>query len=167
VFRYFSGFCLENEEELFEQFLKKKDFNVAGFSYGAIKAFKYALNSETRINTLQLFSPAFFQDESEEFKKSQIKLFSKNKDTYTKIFFKNISQGKNLNKYFNLGSEKELEELLFFTWEEDDFKILEDKGIEIEVYLGGLDKIIMAQNAYDFFKKFTRVYYFKEKGHIL
>ncbi len=167
MFRYFSGFCLENEEELFGQFLKKKEFNVSGFSYGAIKAFKYALSVKTRINTLQLFSPAFFQDKTTEFKESQIKLFEKNKDTYTKIFFKNISQGKNLNKYFNLGKEKELEELLLFIWKESDFKILEEKGIEIEVYLGGQDKIIMAQNAYDFFKKFAIVYYFKEKGHIL
>lgn len=59
--RYFSGFCFQNEEALFEPYLIKSDFTVAGFSYGAIKAMEYAFTCKTRIDTLQLFSPAFFK----------------------------------------------------------------------------------------------------------
>ena len=50
---YFSGFCLHDEEALFERFLMRNDFCVAGFSYGAIKALNYALTSQKRIDTLQ------------------------------------------------------------------------------------------------------------------
>jgi predicted esterase len=75
---YFSGFCFQNEQILFENFLLKNDFTVAGFSYGAIRAFEYALKNRHRIDTLQLFSPAFFQDKSESFKKLQLLAFQKN-----------------------------------------------------------------------------------------
>lgn len=42
-----------------------------------------------------------------------------------------------------------------------------DKGIKIEVYLGGVDKIIDSSKAREFFKNFATVYYIKEKGHLL
>lgn len=69
--KFFSGFCLANEQELFAPYLIRSDFTVAGFSYGAIKALKYAITCNERIDTLQLFSPAFFQDKDAKFKKLQ------------------------------------------------------------------------------------------------
>ena len=58
---YFSGFSLNNEQDIFQDIINKSDFTVSGFSYGAIKAFDYVLNCNTRVDTLQLISPAFFQ----------------------------------------------------------------------------------------------------------
>nr|WP_275856258.1 hypothetical protein [Sulfurimonas sp. MAG313] len=70
--KFYSGFSLSNDEILFKDYLKYSDYTVAGFSYGAIKAFEMALTSKTRIDTLQLFSPAFFQE-----KKRKIQAYAK------------------------------------------------------------------------------------------
>ena len=78
---FFSGFCFEDECELFDDYLIQNDFTVAGFSYGAIKAFKYVLNSSFRVDKLQLFSPAFFQNFDEKFKRTQLMYFKKDEDS--------------------------------------------------------------------------------------
>ena len=75
--KYFSGFCFFEESELFEEYLIKNDFTFYGFSYGAIKAFEEALNSQKRVDTLQLFSPAFFQNYDDKFKRTQLMYFKK------------------------------------------------------------------------------------------
>ena len=75
--RFYSGFSLSNDKQLFEPYLKESEFCVAGFSYGAIKAFNDTLNSKTRVDTLQLFSPAFFQDKNEKFKRMQMMYINK------------------------------------------------------------------------------------------
>ena len=67
---FYSGFCFKNECEIFKDYLEIGDFIISGFSYGAIKAFKQALESKTRVDKLQLFSPAFFQTKDEKFKSS-------------------------------------------------------------------------------------------------
>ena len=66
--KYFSGFCFENESEIFDEYLEINDFTVSGFSYGAIKAFEEVLASNKRVDKLQLFSPAFFQSFDKKFK---------------------------------------------------------------------------------------------------
>ena len=58
--KYFSGFSLCNEEELFSDFLEEGEFNVAGFSFGAQNALEYVLSTDKRVDKLQLLSPAFF-----------------------------------------------------------------------------------------------------------
>jgi len=58
---YFNGFSLAKEENLFEDFLLGSEFCVAGFSYGAQKAFEYVYKSSERVDRLILLSPAFFQ----------------------------------------------------------------------------------------------------------
>ena len=58
---YFNGFSLQNEEEHFKAYLSDNDLTIAGFSYGAQKAFEYAYHSKERIDRLILLSPAFFQ----------------------------------------------------------------------------------------------------------
>jgi len=87
--RYFNGFSLKNEQELFSEYLIKNEFAVGGFSYGAIKAFEYVLNSKNRVDTLQLFSPANFSDKDKKFKKiTTYSLSKKSKTLYTKFFKK-------------------------------------------------------------------------------
>ena len=175
ISKFFSGFSLQNEEELFSEYLIDNDFTVSGFSYGATKAFEYALESKKRIDTLQLFSPAFFQAQDKKFKRMQLIFFKKDKNAYCKNFLENIiypsilnkNDSFNINNYFVEGSLKELEELLNYTWEEEKINKVLEKGINIEIYLGEKDKIIDSKAALEFFKKFSTVYFIKEKGHIL
>lgn len=164
--KYFNGFCLSAESELFEQFIDKSDFCVVGFSYGAQRAFEYALTCRDRIDKLQLISPAFFEDKSDKFKKLQTIYFKKNSDEYCKNFISNVSQI-NIDKYFQKGNEKELKELLYYSWSEENLKKLTQKGIEIEVYLGENDKIIDSLHVKNFFQEFATIYYIKNVGHIL
>ncbi len=161
---FFSGFCLDKEQELFYEFLSKSSYEVAGFSLGAIKAYEYSLNTKKRVDTLTLISPAFFLDKDEKFKRVQLLHFKKNSDKYIENFLKNASYPckNHLTKYLKKGSYEELELLLNYKWD----KIL-DKNIDIRVILGEDDKIIDAKEAFDFFKKFARVYLYKGRGHTL
>ena len=167
--KFFSGFCLANEQELFAPYLIRSDFTVAGFSYGAIKALKYALSSTTRIDTLQLFSPAFFQDKDAKFKKLQTLSFSKNSEAYTQNFMQNIvyPSSFDMQPYFKQGSLEELHELLHYTWDEASLRVLKERGINIEVYVGECDTIINAIAVKEFFVPYATVYYYKRVGHIL
>lgn len=166
---YFSGFCFKNESELFNEYLESNDFTVCGFSYGAIKAFEEVLSTNQRVDKLQLFSPAFFQTFDDKFKRTQVMYFKKDANAYVKTFLQNVIYPSNLDisKYFELGTSKQLEELLNYNWSEEKLQELVDKGVKIEVYLGGVDKIIDSSKAKDFFKNFATVYYIKEKGHLL
>jgi len=167
--RFFSGFCLEKEQELFEEYIKDSEFTVCGFSYGAIKAFEYALNSEKRVDTLQLFSPAFFQTQDKKFKRMQLMFFKKDSKAYCDNFLKNVSFPSNISmdNYFTQGSIEQLEELLNFEWDKEKLQTILDKNINIEVYIGEMDKIVDSKSASDFFKNFSTIYYIKNKGHIL
>jgi hypothetical protein len=167
--RYFSGFSLENEKELFSDYLIENDFTVSGFSFGAINAFEYTLSTNKRIDTLQLFSPAFFQLQDKKFKRMQLMFFKKNEFEYCNNFLNNISYGSALdaNSYFKKGTYEQLELLLNYIWEEEKLKEITTRGINIEVYLGSEDKIIDSLKVKNFFTKFATVYYIKEKGHIL
>ena len=166
---YFSGFCFRNESELFNEYLESNDFTVCGFSYGAIKAFEEVLSTNQRVDKLQLFSPAFFQTFDDKFKRTQVMYFKKDANAYVETFLQNVIYPSNLDisKYFELGTSKQLEELLNYNWSEKKLQEVVDKGVKIEVYLGGVDKIIDSSKAKDFFKNFATVYYIKEKGHLL
>ena len=167
--KYFSGFCFFEESELFKDYIIQNDFTVSGFSYGAVKAFEEVLNSNNRVDKLQLFSPAFFQTQNEKFKRTQIMYFKKDANAYCQTFLSNVLSPLDLDisKYFKLGSIEELQELLYYEWSEEKLQKLIEKGVKIEVYLGGNDKIIDASKAQEFFKEFATVYYIKEKGHLL
>jgi len=166
---FYSGFCFFNESELFSEYLIRNDFTISGFSYGAIKAFEEALNSKKRVDKLQLFSPAFFQNFDEKFKRTQILYFNKDENTYIENFLKNVIYPKevDISKYFKKGIAKELEELLFYEWSEEKLQKLVDKGTIIEVYLGENDKIIDSLKVKEFFKNYGTTYYIKNKGHLL
>ena len=165
---FFSGFCLKNEQELFNDYLIKNDFTISGFSYGAQKAFEYSLNSEKRVDLLQLFSPAFFQNKDKKYKRLQLMFFKKDPKEYVDNFLKNCGFTSKLAKsYFELESYEDLESLLNYTWDKEQLQKLIDKGTKIEIYLGADDKIIDSKTVKDFFVEFGEVYYIKEKGHIL
>ncbi|MFA9374747.1 MAG: pimelyl-ACP methyl ester esterase BioV [Poseidonibacter sp.] len=167
--KYFSGFCLCNESELFKDYLEVNDFTVSGFSYGAILAFEEVLNSNQRVDKLQLFSPSFFQTQDKKFIRMQLMFFKKDAKAYCDNFLKNIAYPNKVDtsKYFSQGTYEQLEELLTYKWDEEKLQKLVDRGTKIEVFLGQKDKIIQSDKANDFFVNFATVYYIKEKGHIL
>lgn len=168
---YFSGFCLDNEKELFKEYLEESDFTISGFSYGAIKALnkvKSLITQGKRVDKLQLISPAFFNDKDEKYKRLQMIFFQKDNDLYCKNFLKNCGFDQQLwKKYFSKGTSEELEELLYFKWKNEDLQYLVDKGVLIEVFVGMDDKIINSNSAVVFFKQFADIYSIKNKGHIL
>lgn len=168
--KYFSGFCLENESCLFDSWSQKGDFTVAGFSYGAIKALEYALNCSNRIDKIQLFSPAFFNDKDEKYKRLQLMFFVKDEKSYVNNFLENVKYPSqiDLNLYLSIGKKEELQELLYYHWDSTKLEHLISQGIKIEVYLGEEDKIINSSLARDFFKSCQcEVYFIKNVGHLL
>ncbi len=167
--RFFSGFSLENEKALFSDYIIENDFTVSGFSYGAIQAFEAVYATSERIDLLQLFSPAFFQDKDKKYKRMQLMFFKKDAKAYCENFLKNIAYPSNfdMQTYFKEGNYEALETLLTYEWDEEKIQKLLDRGVRIEVYLGSDDKIIDATKAHEFFKKFATSYYIKRTGHIL
>ena len=168
---YFSGFCLENESELFEEYLIQNDYTLSGFSFGAIQALEFALHSaalDIRIDLIQLFSPSFFNDKDEKYKRMQLIYFKKNSQQYCDNFLKNSGFAEEKSeKYFQMGKYEELNELLNYKWDQNKLQMLINNGTKIEVYLGEKDKIIDSQKALEFFVNFSEVYFIKNKGHIL
>jgi len=167
--KFYSGFCLSNDKGLFTEFLKESDYTIAGFSYGSIKAFEEAKKTKSRVDTLQLFSPAFFQDKTDKFKRMQNMYFAKDKQAYYENFHKSIFLPSKIDTSLKHeeGSAEELEELLSFIWKADELKALQDRGIKIEVYLGSEDKIINAHNAKEFFLPYADTYMINHAGHTL
>lgn len=166
---YFSGFSLEGEKALFDEFLDEGDFTVAGFSYGAQKAFEFACSSRERIEKLILLSPAFFQTQKRSFIRAQLRYFEAGKTAYIEKFLKNTAYPSriDLSGYLAVGSLQDLESLLSYRWEEERLKTLIDRGTRVEVYLGGKDRIVDSRAAFDFFSSFTSTYLIKEAGHLL
>lgn len=167
--KFYSGFSLSNDEQIFEAFLKPSAYCIAGFSFGAIKAFEEALSSKSRIDTLQLFSPAFFQNKSEKFKRTQNMYFSKDKEAYLKNFLSSCFSPAQIDEGVEIkqGSAQDLDKLLSFVWKADELKALQDRGIEIEVYLGSKDKIIDSQAVKEFFLPYATTYMINDAGHTL
>jgi esterase/lipase len=170
---YFNGFALKDEEKFFTEELGeafiKSDFCVAGFSYGAQKAFEYTYNSTKRIDRLVLLSPAFFQNHKNSFIRTQLRYYKADKASYTEEFLKNVVFPSDINLYDNIDTNKyeELEELLSYVWDKEKFLELIARGITIEVYMGAKDKIVNAEKSHEFFSALTTVYLFKNRGHLL
>ena len=167
--KFFSGFCLKNEQKLFSSYIEE-GLVVCGFSRGAQKALDYVLSSSERIDKLQLFSPAFF-NYNQKLINLNLNAFKKDKAAYLRNFLKKAGaeykKGKIIvdNQTIKIDncSEEELIELFTFEWE----KIKLVKKIKIEVYLGEFDKIIALKEAYGFFKNYADVYFIKKANHFL
>ncbi len=169
--KFYSGFSLTQEEYLFEKYISESKYNVCGFSYGAIKALKHVqeqLAKKKRVDTLELFSPAFFQTKSEKFKRLQLISYKKNKELYLKTFLKScfLPYESKILQHVSTRYE-ELEELLYFQWKKEDLLSLAERGVKIEVYLGGEDKIIDVEGAKNFFLEVACVTYIKNGNHFL
>lgn len=166
-----SGFFLKDDQVFFQEYMDSSDYNVCGFSYGAIKAFEYTkeqLECSKRIDRLQLFSPAFFQSYDAKFKKLQLMGYRKNKDKYLNDFLKLCFapyEKKDTHHYETDISE--LEELLNYEWSINELHNMAAKGVKIEVYLGGKDAIIDVEAARDFFLEAATVTYIKDANHFL
>ena len=165
--KYFNGFLFQNEVELFSSYIPKGESVVAGFSYGAIKAVEYALNCGKRVDRLILLSPAFFEDKNESYIKKQLKYYDA--PTYKRSFFANVAYPSemDLSKYYYPHTKEDLEILLRHKWDKEQLKTLVTRGVQIELFLGGKDRIINAHNANAFFSEFAVSYMIKEAGHAL
>ncbi len=165
---YYSGFSLKDDSSFFDQYLKQSDYNVAGFSYGAIKAFEYTYSCKERVDTLQLFSPAFFQTKPKTFKRAQIMAYKKDKEKYLSQFIKGCFEPNQLKKTLHVStSQSELEELLHYEWDAKKLKEIQKSGVQIEVYLGNEDKIIDVQSAKEFLLPFATTYLINGANHFL
>ena len=166
---YFNGFALEGEDKFFSEMLVESDFCVAGFSYGAQKAFEYAYNSFERIDRLILLSPAFFQNHKKSFIRTQLRYFKADELSYKKEFLKNVAYPSSIDlyPYLTVGKYEELDALLSYTWDRDKIVKLIERGVKIEVFIGEEDKIVNAQKSYEFFSEFNTVYLSKNVGHLL
>jgi surfactin synthase thioesterase subunit len=169
--KFFSGFSLKNEEHFFQTYIKNDDFTVCGFSYGAIKAYMYVkecVSQGKRIDTLQLFSPAFFQKKGGKFKRLQMLSYTKERRKYIQHFIDAcFSPYEKQELTFQKTTKAELEELLNYEWSRDALKELCQKGVVIEVYLGGKDQIVDADAAKEFFLDVATVTYIKDGNHFL
>lgn len=169
---FFNGFALKNENLLLNDYLYFTNFSVNGFSKGAQDAFEYTLKYKNRIDTLNLISPAFFQDRSLTFKEKQIHIFNKNRKGYLKQFSKNmIFNNKKISLISFIDYHNKLEEdlryLLEYVWDEEKILFLLKKNINIKVFIGDKDKIVNPKKSFDFFSKLTNTYLIKNRGHIL
>jgi hypothetical protein len=170
--KFYSGFSLKDDKHFFDKFIRESEYSVSGFSYGAIKAFEYVkkqLDDSKRVDTLQLFSPAFFQTKSDKFKRLQLISYGKNKDIYLNQFIKSCFapyEIKDISYDINSDSNQ-LKELLEYEWSISQLKYISKKGVKIEVYLGGLDNIIDSDSAKDFFIDVATVTFVKDANHFL
>jgi pimeloyl-ACP methyl ester carboxylesterase len=167
--KYFSGFSLDNDQILFDSYLSKSDYNVAGFSYGAQQAFEYVYKSTERIDRLILLSPAFFQTQKSSFVRTQLRYFEANKALYIKQFLANVSYPSTftLDSYVKVGTKEDLHYLLTYQWDKKKIQEVLDRGIEIEVFIGLEDKIVDVEALLSFFSPLCTTYIIKKYGHIL
>ena len=170
--QYFSGFGFCNEKILFVDYLKRSEFVIAGFSYGAQKALQEAIKrvqEGKRVDTLQLLSPAFFNYLPKAIKHKEIVNFVKNKELYMRFFYKKACYPAKLDiqKLQCEPTLAELKELLLYEWREKDLAFLQKNGVVIEVFVGTEDKIVQSKEVENFFSLYATVYSMKGVGHCL
>jgi hypothetical protein len=166
--RFYSGFALTNDEVFFKNYLKYSAYTVAGFSYGAIKAALHTAEAHGRVDTLQLFSPAFFQTKKESFKRLQMGGYLKDSEQYLENFVNSCFAPYPVAP-INLceNDAKSLRELLYFEWTRELMETIRAKGTVIEVYLGLEDQVIDVAGAREFFLPFATVTTIKRANHFL
>ncbi len=165
---FYSGFALQNEAHFFKPFRNSSPYSVSGFSYGAINAFEHVLASTKRIDVLQLFSPAFFQEKPEKYKRLQRMGYKKSALSYIEKFSENcflphqkapLEQGDH--------TPEDLDRLLDYVWDIEKLQNLSARGTKIEVYLGAQDHINDVEAAYAFFKPLSTVTLIQGANHFL
>jgi len=169
--KFFHGFSLLNEEMFFTPFVQESTYSVYGFSYGAIKALSYTQQQVAafqRVDKLILLSPAFFQTKSERFKQLQLRGFKKNPKNYLDNFIQACFAPYPMQDVtLQCGTKEELEELLYYVWDSAAIERLQQSGVSVEVYLGGEDRIIDPQGAFEFFSSLCDVTLIQDANHFL
>jgi len=164
---FYSGFCLHGEERLFDLYLPAFGDFVAGFSYGAIGAIKYALDNES-VKNIILLSPAYYAHKEQEFKETQLAAFEADPNLYKlKLLKKSGLKEEESELYGKDGTIEELRELLFFDWNSANLASLIDRGIKVEVFIGSGDRVVEPHASSEFFGQFAKVYTLENKNHIL
>ncbi|ANV97400.1 hypothetical protein BBW65_00560 [Helicobacter enhydrae] len=166
---FFSGFCFQNEGVLFEHLANlQMPYSFSGFSYGSILAFRATLQSlknHQRVQKLNLFSPAFFQNQSPAFLRMQILGYKQNPQNYIKKFLDLCHF--NHQNFLKIGTLEELQDLLYFQWNPKDLEWLVAQGVEIEVFLGAKDQVICAESVRRFFTPFAQIRIYANHSHCL
>lgn len=154
--------------ELFSSFIPPKEACIVGFSYGGIRAMEYAMETKEFFKKLILISPAFYQHTTDEFRQAQLDAFVADSDLYTiKLLKKSGFSDSERDVYGHMGTIDELGELLYYEWSKQMLRSLCAKGVQIEVYLGGADRIVDPNVSMEFFKDFATVYFIKNKNHFV
>ena len=158
--KFFSGFSLHQEEKLLHSWYQDTPYTVVGFSYGAIRALRYVLEYEGRVDTLILLSPAFFQTRTEGFKRLQCRAFERDREGYLRTFYEHCFAPYPACEVMRdeACTQEQLCDLLHFVWSEATLCSVIERGIRIEVYIGLEDHIIDAEGARDFFIPYASVY---------
>ena len=169
--QYYSGFSFENEQDLFTHYLDSSAFVIAGFSYGAIRAFEavqHALKHGQRVDRLILLSPAFFQNKPQKFKRLQLMGYQRAQEHYIQEFRK-LCFAPYTQKNIPIAqtSYEALQTLLFYQWDDTEVQKVRDAGVIIEVYFGSQDAIVDADVAYSFFQKSSIVTMVHNANHCL
>ncbi|MCI4406346.1 MAG: pimelyl-ACP methyl ester esterase BioV [Sulfuricurvum sp.] len=166
--RFYSGFALSGDQHFFDPYLKHSDYTVAGFSYGAIKAAQYVVEVHERIDTLQLFSPAFFQTKKESFRRLQMGGYIKDTERYLDNFLTScFAPSPVASVTFGNNDAESLQELLYFEWTDELMESIRSKGTRIEVYLGLEDQVIDVEGAREFFLPYATVISIRKGNHFL
>ena len=169
--QFFSGFSLVNEQAFFEAYRDDSAYTVAGFSYGAIKAFEEVYStvmSGKRVERLQLFSPAFFQTKSEKFKRMQLMGYKRSSNAYLSAFLASCFAPYEKQTLVHCETHSdELSELLHYRWNVEKLRELQEKGVSIEIYLGEKDSVIDVVGARELFLEVGTVTYIKNANHFL
>ena len=167
--KYFNGFSLRDEENLFLEYIDSSDTTVVGFSFGAQKALEYVYDCNGRVDRLILLSPAFFENEKQSFIRMQLHYFALEQKSYIQQFLSNVSYPSNLalDRYIQMGTKEELESLLNYVWDKNKIEKILQRGTTIEVFLGEEDKIINTKEVLHFFSPLVSTYYIKNVGHLL
>jgi len=169
---YFSGFSLQGEAGIFSEFLgdvEENPYVVAGFSYGAQKALAHVCDTRRRVDRLLLLSPAWFLDRSKAFVRTQRIHYKNDPKRYLDTFLRNVAHPSayDLSPFLAPSTADDLQKLLTFSWPRAYFERAAEKGVKIEVYLGGKDRIVDAEAAHEFFKTYATSYLIKPFGHLL
>ncbi|KIM10888.1 MAG: hypothetical protein KU37_09205 [Sulfuricurvum sp. PC08-66] len=170
--RFYSGFALVGDAKLFEAWLDRGEYTIAGFSYGAKAAFEAvieALNAKVRIDRLQLFSPLFFEQKKERYRILQYEAYTQNSASYIKHFLDNCYAPAINDLRIETGAHTlaMLEELLTYRWSSTQLERVVAAGVHIDVYVGAQDKIVDAKAIESFFCPFATVHTFAHAGHFL
>ncbi len=169
--KFYSGFSCRDESYFFKKYINTSEYCVCGFSYGAINACEEVakrLQKRERVDTLQLFSPAFFQTKEESFKRLQVLAYRKNEDVYLRQFINSCfyPHERKIIEHSPTTLE-ELQELLSHKWDLQKLERIAQNGVKIEVFIGSEDAIIDVQSAREFFLKVATVVYIKNANHFL